>query len=229
MPKPPTQVIFTCQSCRRASVADARKGNHLLPFLRKLPIRASGECIRCGSASWTISVIFAETSTDVAQSTFGLAIAAVTGQGFVQQSTHVNQMDYTDVPAEIVALLNEYPRERLNRVGQFVWAKEREYLKQHGGRECLSCAALFVPTPGKPWSEQGYCSKMCHVDAVGADAAGPAADVAFSGKPQPALARIIKVQCVKGHPFEVQTSFAGTIRPCPVCGTKTQVQTSQVY
>lgn len=220
MPREPSLAIFTCEFCGRASQADARMANHLLPFKRRLPILANGRCRHCGGEYWSISVLFAEAGVDVAESVVGIGLAVTTGHGFVQQSTAVNRIDYPHVAATIVAQLNEEPRGRMMRVAQFATAMERDRLKQQGGRDCAQCGALFVPASKTPWSEKGYCCKMCLVEAEGASSA-----VTFSEVEQPereALNRI-KVQCVSGHIFEVPRSFSGLLRPCPECGEKTRV------
>jgi len=157
---------------------------------------------------------------DVGPSAVGIGLAATTGVGFVQSTTSVSQTDYPDVSAAIVARLNEHPRERLGRVGQFAQLMERERLKREGGRECPSCGVLFVPSRGQPWGEKGYCSKVCLVKGEGGAAAGASGGVSGS---EPARSRLIEVECVAGHRFDVQKSFSGTVRRCPVCGEKTAV------
>jgi hypothetical protein len=195
-------------------------GNHLLPWKRKLPIEPNGVCRSCGGDSWTISVVFAESGMDLDTSAVGMVMAATTGVGFVQSSTSVSQSDYPNVCAAIVAKLNEVPRDRMKRVAAFATTMERERLRQRGARECNSCRTLFVPTPGKPWSKKGFCSKMCLVEKEGASAIAASND-AEDTKTSPSST--VSVQCAAGHRFDVPVSFCGLTRPCPQCGCKTVV------
>lgn len=136
-------------------------GKHLLAWKRKLPIEPNGICSACGGDSWVVSVVFGESSVDLLESAAGMALAATAGVGFVQNSTSTNRTDYSDISSEVVAKLNESPSERMKRVAAFAATMERERLRQQGARECASCGVLFVPTPDKPWSEKGFCSRMC--------------------------------------------------------------------
>lgn len=220
MPKEPDLVIFRCESCDSQLSADARMGNHLLPWKRKLPIGPNGVCRSCGGDSWTISVVFAESGIDLEQSAVGIGLAAATGVGFVQSSTNVSQADYPNVRAAVVAKLNEVPPERMKRVAAFATTMERERLKQRGARECATCGTLFVPTPSKPWSEKGFCSKMCGVEMEGTSAIVAPDD---AGNSKPSRSNVISVQCPDGHHFDVPISFCGLVRPCLQCGRKTVV------
>ena len=216
-----TQAIFECGSCGRQSTADARMAASILPFKRKLPIEANGQCRHCGGESCTISAIYAETGTDIQESALGLGMMAVSGYGFTQESTHANQLIYPDVPAAVVARLNEHPAERMARVGGFVQVMEREKLKKLGGQECTTCGALFVPAAGRVWDEAGYCSKMCLVKDKGPNAIPQSSTADEEAKPT--RVNSIQAQCPSGHSFEVAASFSGMLRPCPQCGSKTLV------
>ena len=156
---------------------------------------------------------------DLEQSATGIGLAAMTGVGFVQSSTNVSHTNYPNVCAAIVAKLNEVPPERMKRVAAFATIMEREALKQHGARECAACGTLFVPTPGKPWSEKGFCSKICGVEE-GALAILTPDD---ADEPKPSQSNALSVECPAGHYFDVSISFCGLTRPCPQCGRKTVV------
>jgi hypothetical protein len=232
MPKEPSLALFRCQNCGRTSRADARMAVHLLPWKRRLPIEPNGLCRYCQGDRWTISVIYVQSGVDVAESVVGLGLAAMTGHGFIQRSTSSSRTEYPDVPAEVVAALNENPRDRLARVAQFARALERAKLKEQGGRECGTCGLLFVPRAGVAWAEKGYCSKVCLVQAEGVSEAAvpvdePKAESELEPEPglepEPERSDCLSVQCTSGHRFDVQRSFSGLMRPCPVCGQKTQI------
>lgn len=220
MPREPNLVIFQCESCEVQLTADARSGNHLLPWKRKLPIEADGVCRKCGGNTWTISVLYADVNLDLGPTAVGTGLEVTTGFGFSQSTTHVNRRDYPNVNARVVAKLNEIPAERMTRVTAFAANVEREQARQRGARECAACRALFVPTPGKPWTDEGFCSKMCRVEVKGMPDT-PETDHAFGGKPS--RSNTVDVQCAEGHHFEAPISFCGLPRPCPECGRKTVV------
>lgn len=220
MPKAPNLVIFRCESCGRAINTDARMGNHLLPWKRKLPIELNGFCRSCGGDSWTISVLYAQSGFDPDESALLIGLSAATHVRFVEPTTSLSQADYPHVCAAIVAKLNEVPSERMKRVAAFATTREREQLKERGARECGRCGTLFVPTPGKAWSEKGFCSKMCCVEKEGAFACSAPDDAADR---KPTQSNTISVTCGAGHHYDVPISFSGLVRPCPQCGLKTAV------
>jgi hypothetical protein len=185
--------------------------------MRKLPIQPNGLCRRCGGDHWTVTAVFSETALDIAESAVGLGLAVATGHGFVQHSTASNLSTYPGIPAAVVAKLNEIPAERLARVGEFMRTMERAKIKDRGAEECRACGTLFVRTKGPAWHVEGYCSRMCLVQAQGISAA------AASGGTGRQKIDTISVRCGAGHSFEVAASFAGMLRPCPQCGMKTPV------
>jgi hypothetical protein len=99
-------------------------------------------------------------------------------------------------------------------------ALELERYKQKGARPCPSCGILFMAPPGTPWADKGYCSRSCLIAVEGETAANPTTDSPFITA---TLGHGIQTRCPVGHTFRVPTSFAGTTRPCPVCGEKSRV------
>ncbi len=197
-------------------------GKRLLPWRRKLPIEPNGTCRSCDGEFWTITVVFVDSTMELEKSVVRIGLAtAVGGIGFVKSSTYANETAYPNVSASVVAILNEYPPARMQRVAEFARVMERERLKELGGRECVSCGALFVPSPDKPWCGNGFCSKACS-----ADEQGTSGTVVFdrAEEPESPMSRTIRVCCPTGHDFDVPISFRGLARPCPECGTKTVVQ-----
>lgn len=220
MPKTPNLAIFCCETCGKQLTTDQRMGDHLIPWKRRLPITADGSCAACDGDSWTISVVYAEESTDVGPTLIGMGLAAATGVGFTQSSTSINQSNYPNIPAAVVAKLNENPRSRMRRISEFATTMERQELVQGGAKECTTCGMLFTPVPSKPWSIEGYCSKACILRNKGAI---PAATNRGPGTVEPTRRPTIQVWCEEGHVFDVPVSFRGMLRPCPQCGIKTRV------
>jgi len=83
---------------------------------------------------------------------------------------------------------------------------------------CITCGAKFVPNENKPWTQQGYCSKVCGLARA-------------ETKSIELLKRTLKtdhrptitVTCPSDHKFDVMATFAGCIRLCPDCGAKCKV------
>ncbi len=219
MVKEPTEAAFTCKSCGKRCVANARMGRHILPWMRTLPITETGRCRKCGGDRWTISVFYIEES-EPESSMPGMAMSAVFGVRLQEKITSVSQRDFSDVPADIVAIINQVPAQRLTYVAQFARQQERREFMERGAKQCRACSTLFVPTSDKVWASQGYCSKVC---LVGVEGAGSLVSFAEPSPPRPASTSTIAVQCAAGHRFDVSVSFQGLRRPCPVCGSKTVV------
>lgn len=219
MRKQPNVAIFCCESCSSQLKTDARMGAHVMPWKRKLPIASNGTCAACGGESWTIVAVYAEESTNTGPTAIGLGLAATTSVGFVQTSTSSNQVNCPNVPAAVVAKLNQEPSLRMSRVGDLITIKERQRLENEGAIKCRVCGVLFVSALGKLWCQKGYCSKGCAVEggefAVVTDEESVAAERTQLST--------VSVQCAAGHDFDVPLSFRGLTRPCPTCGMKTEV------
>jgi hypothetical protein len=220
MPTLPSHAIFCCESCGKQLVTDERMGNHLIPWKRLLAIEPNGSCSACHGTSWTLSVIYLETSADIGPTMVGLGLGAVTGIGFTQSTTASNQMNYPNIPAAVVAKFNDDPRSRMHRISEFVTSIDRQRAIDGGAKECISCGMLYAPAAGKVWTRKGYCSKSCFVESEPDSSEGktpPSSTVGSAFRPT------IQVKCKEGHQFEILASFRGTVRPCPKCGIKTRV------
>lgn len=220
MSNTPNLAIFRCESCGKQLTTDERMGAHLIPWKRRLPIEPNGFCSKCDGSSWTISVVYVQGSVSIGPSIPGIGLAATTGFGFTQSSTNSNQSDYPNVPAAVVAKLNEEPRSRMRRIAEFATAMERRNFIDQGAKECVTCSVLFMPVEAKPWSMQGYCSKSCLVKTEGA--ATEAASLE-TGIAEATYHPTVRIKCISGHEFDVLVSFRGMLRTCPQCGAKTRV------
>ena len=221
MPKLPALAIFACESCGRASTANARMATRLLPFMRNLPIHADGSCRRCGGDRWTITAVFSETTVELDTSPLAIGLAVAVGGGLVKNSTASMRSVYPGVPASMIAEINERPATRMARVAEFVRLIDRNKFLDKGGIECRNCQALFVPVLEQAWHQAGCCSRMCLVQTQGVEFV--AASQPSSAMPQQRVKAITAI-CAAGHEFEVAASFAGMLRPCPQCGQKTLVR-----
>jgi hypothetical protein len=224
MPTLPNLAFFCCETCGRQLTTDERMGTHLIPWKRRLAIEPNGCCSACHGDSWTVSVVYSQTSTDIGPTMAGVGLAVVTGVGFSQTSTSSNQTEFPNIPAAVVAKLNEDPSSRMHRISEFVSAMERQRVIERGAKECLTCEMLFVPVADKPWSLAGYCSKSCFVRGDEDDSEGT---TRASGSGESGFRPTVQVQCEQGHRFEVLGSFRGMLRPCPQCGVKTRVPNGQ--
>lgn len=207
MSKEPTLVVFTCESCHQAVQADASS--------EQIPLETFGNCHFCGGEAWTVTVVFGHGDASVELAATEAAVATMPDTESATRADSPHRADYSHVSAAVVARLNEQPQQRMERVAEFAQEMEREEIQKRGGSHCRSCGTLFVPMPGRPWSEKGYCTKLCFVKAE-----GPAAMGDDSGHPTRSS---IEVECEAGHRFHVQSIFSGMLRPCPICGVKTRV------
>ena len=217
-------VTFTCESC------GLEQG---LRQLRNL----NGGCGKCGTTTWRLEITFVETESPpaavlAASAAFGLvgALLAAMAMGAPAHSEKENMHLVT----------SKIPPEDAAEIARFGWgykgaacrymemrqeldaATDRENQKAQGARHCLKCNYFFVPAAGKPWTQVGYCSPACFGSANIAGEVSATLEVP-SRPAESKNSKTILVVCKKGHGFEVASMYAGTFRPCPVCGEKTSV------
>lgn len=208
MPVRPSQIDFVCESCREFA-----KPRHVR--------RYNGRCRYCHGQSWTLLVHYR--FTEVRRSPMGMLSAFTFGIGWYTANTVTNQSVVPGVPAETARWLTERRWRIKTRVVQHVREYEQNKLRELGAKPCGACGILYVPSPDKPWTQGGYCSKSCAAnDAADISAAivAPANGLSTNGRPRmPTLS----VVCPNGHRFDVLASFSGCVRPCVNCGAKTLV------
>lgn len=206
MPRGPSKITFSCESCRHAaSVRQVR--------------RWMGQCYRCQGKSWTLEVQYRE--TEVNTSAAGLLSFFVFGLGRRTTATHLSRASARGVTDEDARRLVETRSQVARRVTEFIRDREQDALRKQGARNCPQCDAVFMPGWDKPWTLQGYCSKSCAAQggASSPTSASPLARDAGRSK----SGRILRVICPRGHEFDVPATFSGCQRPCPGCGEKTTV------
>ena len=218
MARLPDVTTFQCESCRAVSQTTPRKEQHLLPWMRRLPIQPDGSCRKCGGKWWKITVSYLESDLEVSTSPGAWLWSMVTFSAPLAHNTAASQEEFARVSAETVAAMNADPTTRTVMVGEFISAAHRIEMHEQGAKNCKQCGAVFVPVAEIVWSERGYCSKVCFIRREG--------QLALN-RLEPAVegprSNTIHVACIAGHPFSVARSFVGTKRPCPVCGEKTEI------
>jgi hypothetical protein len=204
MPRKPSHIVFVCEACRRqASPRNLRSW--------------SGRCQRCKSdASWTLVVNYTESDTEL--SLLGTLSTMIFGLGWFSTKAYTNQMTASGISADVARYLTEKRSLVAPRVVEYIRLREQQNLQQRGAQSCKVCDARYVPSDEKPWSQEGYCSKVCATKDGAAFTVET--DTSPGRKPR---AHTIAVVCPQGHAFEVLESFAGCIRPCTECGAKTAV------
>jgi hypothetical protein len=212
--------IFTCEQCGKQVQTTWRKGNSIVPWFRKLNVNLDGSCKSCNNPVWTLTLVHTQTGMDETASAIGMGLAVTTGIGFTQSSTAVSTTSYAGITGEFLKVINEDPASAMSLITQLAHKLEREQLKDRGAKECIGCGAMYVVEPGKPWTDLGYCAKMCAIghgekSFVGALKTTAAAPIKSSAS--------VAVACSKGHEFSVANTFRGLKRPCPQCGEKVAV------
>ncbi len=221
MTRVPDITTFQCESCQAVCQTTPRKDRHWLPWLRRLPIRENGSCRKCGGQWWKITLTYREADREISTDPLALLWGLITFSVPIQHVEAASQTEYARVSAEVVAALNADPQMRSAMVAEYASAAHRIELYQQGATPCRECGAIFIPAGDAPWTQRGYCSKLCLVRRDSQSALVQAK--AYS---EETSAKTVFVTCAEGHEFAVAKSFRGTKRPCPVCGVKTPVPAS---
>ncbi|MCC9608990.1 hypothetical protein LOC69_24205 [Blastopirellula sp. JC733] len=75
----PNAVLFTCEKCGKKQQTDLRGDQSFFHFFNRLAIHPNGTCKKCLGEVWTISLIFAERSSDPDFSLLGLLLIPFAG------------------------------------------------------------------------------------------------------------------------------------------------------
>ena len=243
MSEKPSSVIITCQNCKKH-----RSPTEIL--------RSRGQCASCPTAKWHLHAEFggvrngssSPLSTDgallanIGLNAIGVGLLVATGTGFTvrvgggmgsdQTPGGKSVADIYDVPSEKVLELCDPANRALSRLGEFVLQQEAEIqrtrMKERGGSHCRSCQILFVPSPAKPWTLVGACSKSCCADMSGVaeysliENAVIAATSETSTKIEQAATSqaYIQVSCTCGQTIQFAKMYKGTYRKCTNCQAK---------
>jgi len=90
---------------------------------------------------------------------------------------------------------------------------------------CIICGTNFSLRSLQPYSANGFCSEDCAAKARNNNSSNGESrqDVRSNINTSSETAPVITITCPKQHSFTVMASFAGCVRPCPKCGEKCQV------
>lgn len=213
----PNEVIYTCEKCSKQLRTDHSKDNSFFPFRRRLAINPNGSCKSCNGEAWTFSLHYSEKSSDVDTSLFGICMAVILGGTRSRTTTSTNVVEYAGIPATVVAMLEEDPRRRTLRIAAIASELEQQSLADLGAQTCPTCGVKFVPHQDKPWTQNGYCTRVCD----------PISAASYKTEPSPSFTpqrAVLSVTCPAGHTFDASSSFSGMTRACPQCGAKTVIQ-----
>ncbi|MFT5525490.1 MAG: hypothetical protein ACI9HK_003458 [Pirellulaceae bacterium] len=204
MPRKPSKIFFVCETCGgQATTHDVRT--------------RLGRCGHCAeSGSWTIVVSYSETSNEL--SILGTLSLLAFGVGWRKSSTATNHTTAGGISPDVAQYLTEDRRLLYSRVVEYMRLRGKQELVQQGTLPCRVCDVEYITLDSKPWTQDGYCSKLCAA-RDGANSPANVAEVSGGQERIPA----IKVVCPNGHYFEVLASFSGCRRPCTECGEKTSV------
>jgi hypothetical protein len=172
----------------------------------------------------------------------GIGLLVTTGTGFTvgigggidsdQPAGGRSVADIYDVPSEKILELCNPANRALSQLGEFVLQQEvetqRKRMKERGGSNCRSCQILFVPSPSKPWTLVGACSKTCCANMNGVaeysliESAVIEATAESSSKIEQAATRqaYIQVSCACGQTIQFPKMYKGTYRKCANCQAK---------
>lgn len=174
MAKLPKNVIFSCESCGKSTQAIS---NRVSRAGESSIIARSGQCRQCDGDTWTMQVVYAEDSLDMASFAVDLGAAAVAssfaGVGFTtlvtaglsDWKTSSNEWRYKNIPGCVIAKLNSEPTQLLQRVADLARTMERVKMFEAGAKDCSECGMIFMPSERKPWNELGYCCRLCAAKA----------------------------------------------------------------
>lgn len=213
----PTQIFFVCEGCQK----------RVKPRVIR---RWAGHCRKCESESWTLLVNYSETA--YGYSILGLLSGLFYSRGWFNSTTHTNQVSAAGITSDVAQKLTGQPSLVAFQVTQHLRKQETQELHDRGAQPCQTCRTLYVPVAGKPWTEQGFCSKSCAVqggveisalnlESSSESSGEPAQNESQTSGSQPSFTTTVK--CPNGHEFEVMVSFSGLMRPCSECGAKTRV------
>lgn len=238
----PTSILFYCQRCDRLSN----------PYEIQ---QHGGLCAHCQCERWRVVVKYAggpagdggaDLAATLALNAIGLGLVAVTGTGFVTRglvssggfSHDPGDTVYSDVLGQnIIAACvasGGNPIQFAAEIQRQDAEAHRERLGRRGAQSCRYCGVLVVPTPTKPWTMFGACSKLCCARALGTEryadiedqvhaALGRAPDTPEVAKAK-RLTASVPVACRCGQTYSVPRTFLGTRRPCPHCQTLNEVR-----
>ncbi len=225
----PTSYAFSCQGCNKTQAP-------------KHMAREFGKCRHCAHDSWSVDLTFEPNSSDDGAELalkWGLAIgiSALSGTIHVPKNNDNSENSprylFDNVSAKEAHEIcdsDDFKSSLLFFAVRRIEAESkahRESIKERGG-ECSHCGMLFVASPGKPFTLEGYCSSLCRARGEKNNPKIPQAREPGESTTSPTAVRsnpnMRTIECPCGEAFDVQKMFVGTKRPCPSCGQKSMVE-----
>lgn len=216
MPFYPQVTRFTCEKCGKRLHTNHRSERSIFRFRNRLAVNPNGSCKACQGELWTMSLLFLEQRAETEGSLLNFFTKSLFGVAVEKTTMGANVISYEHIPARVVASLNERPRQRTQRITELASILERQELAEHGAKTCPTCSVKFVPHQDKPWTLNGYCTRVCDPDQAESYQHG-------AGGTLTSQRALITAVCPAGHTFEIATSFRGLTRSCPQCGAKTVI------
>jgi hypothetical protein len=160
-PQVPKVVLFVCESCQ---------GHYSADYVRE----HEGICAHCQGESWTLEVSFIEQKLNYSFSLLWLVAAVLAGFGWHPfLKTERLDMTFPKVSGPDAFTICQVPFREQYRVLEYIKYRQqldadeqRQKMIDRGGQTCSHCGTLFVPREDKPWSQAGFCSKLCHSQAA---------------------------------------------------------------
>lgn len=240
----PSVITIRCQGCKRT-------------YSPKQIVSVRGVCTDCRDANWHIQAEYRVYETksagplgsdgtalsNIGLNALGLGLLAATGTGFVgsvgdtsfartKATGATSVADIYDVAGSDLLALCEPIKTAMSQLADFVYQKEleiqRNRMLERGGSHCRSCQILFVPSPSKPWTMVGTCSRSCCAALHGEsdyslvkEAVNEASSKATSNNELGSQDKThMQVQCKCGMMVQLAKMYQGTYRKCPGCHNK---------
>jgi hypothetical protein len=237
----PISIKIRCQGCD-------------VQFTPKQLVSARGICVNCPQANWHVQAEYlihenkgSPVAAKIGLNAIGLGLLATTGTGFVvglggiENNTATGATSIANIydvsGTELLAVCDPV-KTAMTQLAEFVRQREQEIQRsrilERGGSHCLSCKILFVPSPSKPWTMVGTCSRSCCAalhgeqdyslveSAVNAATAKEKATTEQSTKDK----AFVQVRCTCGVIVQLAKMYQGTFRKCPCCQSKILVPSS---
>ena len=207
MPKKPSKIVFTCESCGCSPKLSCRT-------LRE------GDCRKCDQCvTWKVEAHYTEKNTNYGRTALGIFGLLVFQRGWLlDQSVHTNKIGASSVTKKMVRTLVADDRLVMERVVEFLRSSNEKEMQRKGAIQCKTCHFAFVASESKTWTLAGYCSVSCSEEG-----GELVEDHQFVQQQSETKSPTIPVCCPNGHNFSCLASFAGCLRPCPHCSSKCRV------
>jgi len=156
----PRVILFVCESCQ---------GRYSANYVRE----HKGSCGHCHGDSWTLKIAFTRPRKQFYEyfGVLGVAARLIFGSEDWDESQQYD-FDFPGVCADNAFKICQVPYREQYRVLEYIKYRQqldaeqqREAMIDRGGQVCSQCGALFVPIEDKPWTQAGYCSKVCFSQA----------------------------------------------------------------